>query len=227
VAVYDYMNRSVLDLQFRIGEHDAVNTRSLDLTKYNNNATWAAGASAPTKIANQRGYTFDRSDLFTVAHTTSLNVAATMSFGFVFTWTTDGVNNCILMSKRSVAANWPYAVLVDINGAVSVFSDNGVAQSIALGATANNSSINVMFIMLSSGSPARTILNGRQYTSAGNFTAGTANANPVLIGAQNAGGANIQFHAGNIYQVQHWDVALTNIQGMDWCQDALRRLNNV
>jgi hypothetical protein len=64
-STYNYRNKSVVDLPMLMAQHDAVNGKTLDVSRQGNDADFGAGAAEPTKLT-ARGYSFDGGDYMMV-----------------------------------------------------------------------------------------------------------------------------------------------------------------
>lgn len=105
-TMYNYRNRAVLDLPMLAEQHDPTNVRTLDVSGYDNHATFGDGSTPvtyPTKLTG-RGYSFDGGDYLDVGDNAGLRI---------------GTNNFFVMALINQRVPSTYDVLVS-KGSVGV-----------------------------------------------------------------------------------------------------------
>lgn len=222
MAVYDYMNRVILSLDFSIGTFDPVNNRYLDKSSKGIHAGYVPGATQPTKLADRHGISFDGGDYLTGATQGWFNQAV-LSFCFLFR---------------------PGFIVTD--GASRAFFDTTAGSRLLIIKDAGNdfyvqfAGINLLVIARATYEPywklnqyntlvvsATTGLNTAWMNGIQIGTSATAWAavNPATywVGSRNVPDA---FFLGALHQVEAYPIWLTQLQATDWHFNALRRVND-
>jgi len=219
---YTYRNRAVLSLPMTSATFDPTNTRILDVSAGKIHASYAAGASAPSKVVGQKGFTFDGGDLFSGACNGRFNLSAiSVAAQFAPTFAAnDGAQHYLWDS--TVASE--YMVVKDAVNSLVFYSGN-VVLTVLLAAYQNYWKVNQYntLVFRSKSGDNEAILNG---TTIGTSATAWAAVNPAnyYIGCRYD---STLFFAGRYYQHEVFPIALTKIQAFDWQLNAEKMINAV
>jgi len=221
-------NKAILDLPMTAQSHDPTNGRALDLSPNALHASFGAGAAAPTKIAGQRGYTFDGGDHMTGATQGKFNqVGIALCLLLRPTFASDdnteqfifdtSATGRIMIRKTGVGP--PANALHGYMGATNIF-----AIAVATwGPFWKQYQYNTLILTGTTGDNQYWLNNNSIGTNATAWAA--ASPDNYYIGCENSLGAT-KFD-GDILAVQLYPFRMTAIQAADWHQRALRTLNAV
>jgi hypothetical protein len=214
-STYDYINTPVLDLPMGMEQHDPTNTRTLDISGNGNHAVFT---NAPTKNADDRGYSFNGSgNYLTVANSSSLNV-------------TDGITLSFWVKPDTLAGNEPllfksineYYIWIGI-GNVIQWKTVGLSDTTLQVSTSNLSLYKWNHLVFTyNGSTKRILINGNEIASeaaTGNITGGS---NDIIIGRFSG-----DYYDGLASNVKIWNEGLTPLQIKDLYQRELKQINDI
>lgn len=217
-----YQNSALLSLQMRIGEHDATNLRTLDVSPNGLHASFSA--NVPVKISGQRGYTFLYANArYMTGATRGLFNQARFTVGILFSPTfalTDGNNHLLLDTDDP-----RYSVVWSTDTNIYIYLGGTLIFTLAIATYSPYWKLNQYNTLIVSGTSGSNFvwMNGVQLGT--NATAWAAGNPTTYIVGNRFGG--VQYWTGNMYQFEAYPLNLTQIQATDWHFNAMRRLNDV
>lgn len=207
-TMFDYDRFCVCDLPFSIATHDSINKRSLDVSGYNNHATWGDGSTSttfPTKLAG-RGYSFDGGDYMK----TPILPTAKMSSYIIMSRTSVG-NRFIFGADAGGSKAW---ILGDSSpsGQIRLILDSGVSIPYLTRLIPTRLSY---CLRTSGGNNHKLQEDGRENGSSA-LPKDVVSGFTLALGAANSAGVYGSQWTGFIYSFKHFNgIFLNTIQAMD------------
>lgn len=210
-SMFKYDDFCVCDLPFDIAHHDTVNKRSLDVSGYNNHATWGDSVTSttfPTKLANSRGYSFDGGDYMR----TPILPTVKMSSYIMLNRTTIGNNSLWGSVGAGYILRWGCDDTVTTGG-MRLYVGTGAA----LVAPLRNTFAPLSYCMRNDQAAKQWISeNGVEIVKDTSATRNPINGYPICLGGLNIAGVWSPYMRGNIYTFKHYDgIFLNTMQCMD------------
>jgi len=211
-TTYTYRNRAVLDLPMLTAQHDAGNSRTLDVSGNANHASFGAGAAEPTKLTEQ-GYNFGGDDYMQLATANALLYTGDETVFFV----SSGID----FSSFPSASGYVFSTRDGATGGFSVTISASTQQlGSIIGSTAQSASTTAVGSGLFSGCAIRKsnssvdyYFNGIADGSDSSLTGTYTNSTNQFIGTRGDGGGGYAFLiAGEILTILRFDFALSPLQ---------------
>lgn len=219
-STYIYKDSAALDLSTLTENHDAANTRSLDISSNDNHATFGDGATSttyPTKTKS-KGYYFDGGDYLDTG--TGFQYISDVSVALWFN-VIDYSSTSMLFNYYADATNG-WGLQISTAGEVSIFNDISNAGVNLYANTIYPNTWNHIVAILDS-------LDNKMYLNGSLINSGTTAlddwssfAGTFYIGAMEP---SSQYFNGYISNVQVFDSVLSNIQVKDLYINGSRNLN--
>jgi len=198
-----------------MAQHDPTNTRTLDISGNGNHAVFT---NAPTKNADDRGYSFNgSSNYLTITNSSSLAITDSVTMSFWVKPNALSGNIPLIFKSASEYYVWLHTS-GNIEWATLGLSDVYITTSITN--LAIGSWNNLLFTY--DGATKRILINGNVVASeaaTGNITSST---NDIVLG--NFGGA---YYPGSLSNVKIWNEGLTPLQIKDLYQRELKQINDI
>lgn len=223
---FQYQKKAILSLPMRIAQHDATNGRTLDISNNQIHANFPGGAANPTKIANQRGYTFDGGDYLTGAclgafNRNSMTIALLISPSFAaddgvvhFLFDTDAALRNVILKQGVGSAN-----VLQANFGNTVIFQIPLAT---YGPYWRQNQYNCLLLNVESGNN-QCMLN--KIIVGTNATAWNA-VNPISYWIGTDSGISA-LYSGRYYKVEAFNKRLSTIQALDWQIRAMAEINKL
>jgi hypothetical protein len=214
-STYDYINTPVLDLPMGMAQHDPTNTRTLDISGNGNHAVFT---NAPTKNADDRGYSFNgSSNYLTITNSSSLAITNSVTMSF---WVKpNALSGNIPLIFKSASE---YYVWLHTSGNIE-WKTVGLSDETLEVSTSNLSLYKWNHLVFTyNGATKRILINGNEIASeaaTGNITGGS---NDIIIGRFSS-----DYYDGLASNVKIWNEGLTPLQIKDLYQRELKQINDI
>jgi len=248
-STYEYINETILDLPMGMGQHDITNTQTLDLSATGNDATWTAGATAPTKLTANKGYTFDgTADLMYLTNSGTVDVAyqtigASDNYTIAVWIKTSGgtgggaswwANDVIMELREETASDidTAFSFGIESNTLSLGRSDASTAEREVGSATVNDGIWHLVCAVVTD-DVVDFYIDGaldiqRTYTTVtGDSSVGTNSSNFFIGSRSTDTGAAGNWFAGDMMGVKMWGSALTALQIADLYQREFKKINDI
>lgn len=228
MGLYQWRNRLLLDLPFRIAQHDAANDQSLNVGREGStlDAGFGAGAAEPSKLDWRRGYYFDNNDHMICSTGYQLSgdeVTVLVTFGgfkggaadYLFSWQSDTLNNTVaaIVSTATQLQFYTGSVAAAANSAQATLTNFGIVEG-KITTVAG----------LHDGTNTSIYIDGEWVANAGTPLTPSITSYPLWIGARTN---DSTYYDGNIYHVGMCDFALSPQQIKQYHNSMLRRMHQV
>ena len=222
---WNYLNEAYFNLPMTLESHDPTNTRTLDVVGGGINATWSAGATAPTKNTTKRGYNFDGGDLMTMS-TIPVGTNDFTTVALIRDSEGTGVgSDGILGDANGGAAG--HIIPLYFNSGVGNFTVNIDGSSKAGGSVVSDGTRHVIGISADRSDKAHYFVDGIEVGTGQDISAKVAsdvNVSNPQIGRVGAG----TYLVGDVSDMIFWnDRALTPMQHADIAGRLLRQINQL
>lgn len=209
-TMFRYDDYCVCDLPFDIAHHDTVNKRSLDVSGYNNHATWGDGSTSttfPTKLANSRGYSFDGGDYMR----TPILPTAVMSSYIMFGNRTPNTKTIFGSAAGGFTLYWVIRDTVTSGNLLFYIGSGSEAYSKAF----PNPAILSFCMRTDSAANKHRILENGVIENSNSAVRNPVNGFEIALGGLNVAGAYTAGPVQNIYTFKHYSKYLNQLQAMD------------
>jgi len=222
---WNYENEAYFNLPMTLESHDPTNTRTLDVVGGGINATWSAGATAPTKNTTKRGYNFDGGDVMTMG---AIPVGTNDFTAIALVRDSEGTgvgSDGILGDANGGAAG--HIIPLYFNSGVGNFTVNIDGSSWAGGSVVSDGTWHVIGISADRSDKAHYFVDGIEVGTGQDISAKVAanvNVSNPQIGRVGAG----TYLIGDVSDMIFWnDRALTPMQHADIAGRILRQINQL
>jgi len=222
--MYDYRNRAIIDLPFRMEQHDATNGKSLNVGRGGSDldADFGAAAAEPTKLSHQRGYNFDGGDHMVISHGSGFSYADAMSIMLMFILNSKAADAYIAEKRSGFDEGFEVYYRNATDNLYFLVDGGGTAASAT---SLTNPSIGKIYTLVGTydGAAANIYINGA-YENAANETGSIANSIDMYLGANDG---NADYLTGSILHCALTDFVMTPLQVADYHIQMLKKINEM
>lgn len=224
-STYNYQNQSVFHLPCGAAQHDATNTRTLDVSRNANPADFGAGAAEPTKLQG-RGYSTDGGDYMSTG-TNLFTETGKISFTTALKLPVIGANSAFAAYEKNDNSDVGMLLFYDTATTEIRFYTGGVSVNNAATFDFDSEEI-VTIVGVHDGTNTCIYVNGVAGTNAPTplapdvtadmlfsvFARGNLSTSPTVSGTE-------------IYECQMYDIGLTPLQSADAHIRMLNQINDI
>ena len=217
----DWRRSACLSLMLDQQSADPTNLRTLDSSGNRLHAGYTAGASAPTKIAGQRGYNFNGAQYFSGLCDGKFNQSA-ISIGMLFKpnfESDDGLGYYLIDTTTGSR----YHITKATTNTLNIFFGNTLVLNPAFAVFGPYWKVGQYNTLIASGVSGNNFLLLNNHIVATSATVwGAVDPIEYWIGRRYTA---VQFWDGDIHQAEVFPFAMTQTQADDWAIRAMQRVN--